>query len=71
MKKNSCKPINPKKYSCYGLKKNSYKEFDTNKKFLRLEHSPSSYNFSNGLSLMLREWGTKKRFCLVPSSKAE
>ena len=70
MKKNSCKPINPKKYSCYGLKKNSYEEFDIKKKILRLEHSPSSYNFSNGPSLMLREWGTKKRFCLVPSSKA-
>ena len=52
-------------------KKNSYEEFDTKKKFLRLEHSPSPYNFSNGPSLMLREWGTKKRFCLVPSSKAE
>ena len=25
--KNSCMPINPKKYSCYGLKKKSYKEF--------------------------------------------
>ena len=29
--KNSCTPINPKKYSCYGLKKNSYKEFDNEK----------------------------------------
>ena len=26
--KNWCTPINPKKYSCYGLKKNSYKEYD-------------------------------------------
>ena len=40
MKKNSCTPINPKKYSCYWLKKNSYKEFDNEKKFLRLENSP-------------------------------
>ena len=24
-------PINPKKYSCFGLKKNSYKEFDNEK----------------------------------------
>ena len=31
--------INPIKYSCYGLK-NSYKEFDNEKKFLRLENSP-------------------------------
>ena len=36
-KKNSCTPINPKKYSCYGLKKNSYKEFDNDKK---IPHSP-------------------------------
>ena len=33
-------PINPKKYSCYGLKKHSYKEFDGEKKFLRLDNSP-------------------------------
>ena len=39
--KNSCTPINPKKYSCYGLKKKSYKEFDNQKKFLQLENSPS------------------------------
>ena len=30
-----------KKYSCFGLKKNSYKEFDNEKKFLRLENFPS------------------------------
>ena len=44
-------PINPKRYSCYGLKKNSYKEFDDEKKFPRLENSPPSpplHNFSNG-----------------------
>ena len=38
--KNSYTPINPKKYSCYGLKKKSYKEFDDDKKFLRLKNSP-------------------------------
>ena len=33
-------------------KKNSYKEFDNAKKFLRLENSPPlPHNFSNGLSL--------------------
>ena len=32
-------------------KKNSYKEFDDEKKFLRLENSPSLHNFSNGPSL--------------------
>ena len=51
LKKNSCTPINPKKYSCYGLKKNSYEEFDNEKKFLRVENSPPHYNFSNGPSL--------------------
>ena len=53
MKKNSYTPINPKKYSCKGLKKNSYKEFDNEKKFLRLENSPPPppHNFSNGPSL--------------------
>ena len=43
---------NPKTYSCYGLKLNSYKEFD--KKFLRLENfppPPPPNNFSNGPSL--------------------
>ena len=33
MKNNSWTPINPKKYSCYGLKKKiPYKEFDNEKK---------------------------------------
>ena len=32
-------------------KKNSYKEFDNEKKFLRLEDSPPPHNFSNGPSL--------------------
>ena len=51
MKKNSCTPINATKYSCYGLK-NSYKEFVNEKKFLRLENSPSlPHNFPNGPSL--------------------
>ena len=51
MKKNSCMPINPKKYSCYGLKKNSYKDFDNEKKFLQRKNSPPPHIFSNGLSL--------------------
>ena len=34
-------------------KKNSYKEFDNEKKFLRLENSPPPHNVSNGLSLKL------------------
>ena len=32
-------------------KKNSYQEFDNEKKFLRLENSPPPHNFSNGPSL--------------------
>ena len=32
-------------------KKNSCKEFDNEKKFLRLENSPPPHNFSNGPSL--------------------
>ena len=32
-------------------KKISYKEFDNEKKFLRLENSPPPHNFSNGPSL--------------------
>ena len=51
-KKKKCTPINPKKYSCHGLKKNLYKEFDNEKKFLQLENSPPlPHNFSNGPSL--------------------
>ena len=51
MKKNSCTPINPKKYSCYGLK-HSYKEYDDKKKNScdsKIPHSP--HNFSNGRPL--------------------
>ena len=55
MKKNSCTPINPKKIFILWPKKNSYKEFDNEKKFLRLENSPPPHNFSNGPSLSLRE----------------
>ena len=51
-KQNSCTPINPKKYSCYGLRKIQTWNFIT-KKFLRLENSPTPppppppHNFSN------------------------
>ena len=37
-----------------GPEKNSYKEFDNEKKFLRLENSPPPHNFSNGPSLIRR-----------------
>ena len=36
-------------------KKKSYKQFDNEKKFLRLENSPPPHNFSNGPSLNSRE----------------
>ena len=50
--KNSCKPINPKKYSCYSLKKIRTRNLITKKKFLRLENpAPPFPNFSNGPSL--------------------
>ena len=36
------------------LRKNSYKEFDNEKKFLRLKNPPPpSHNFSNGQSLIV------------------
>ena len=41
-----------------GPEKNSYKEFDNEKKFLRLENSPPHpppHNFSNGPSLIVRQ----------------
>ena len=38
--KNSYTPINPEKYSCYGLKKIHTRNMITKKKFLRLENSP-------------------------------
>ena len=53
-KKNSCTPINPKKYSCYGLKKFIQgiwwrKKIPAARKFP--SPSPSPHNFSNGPSL--------------------
>ena len=39
-----------------GPEKNSYKEFDNEKKFLQLENSPPPpHNFSNGPSLTCRD----------------
>ena len=40
MKKFHARQLILKKYSCYGLKKKSYKEFDNEKTFLRLENPP-------------------------------
>ena len=41
----SCTPINPKKNSCYGLKKIHTKNLITKKKFLRLENAPPPISF--------------------------
>ena len=40
--RNSCTPINPKKYSCYGLKLKLMKEFDNEKNFrgTKISHPP-------------------------------
>ena len=39
-----------------GPEKNSYQEFDNEKKFLQLENSPPPHNFSNGSSLITTDW---------------
>ena len=39
--KNSCTPINPKKYSCYGLKKSHTRNLMTKKKYLGARKFPS------------------------------
>ena len=45
-------------------KKNSYKEFDNEKKFLQLENSPPPpHNFSNGPSLRKAFYEEYSRFC--------
>ena len=49
MKKNSCTPINPKKYSCYGLKIHT-RNLITKKYSCRSKNSPPPHNFSNGPS---------------------
>ena len=57
MKKNSCTPINPKKYSCYGLKKFIQgiwwrKKIPAARKFR--SPPPTPHNFSNGQSLTIQ-----------------
>ena len=53
-RKNSCTPINPKKYSCYGLKKFIQGIIWKRKTFLRLENSPPPITFLMGPSLSKR-----------------
>ena len=48
-KKNSCTPINPKKYSCYGLKKIHTRNLITKKSSCGSKIPlPPAHNFSNG-----------------------
>ena len=67
--KNSCTPINPKKYSYNGLK-NSYKEFDNEKKVpaARKFPSPPTHNFSNGPSLTSNARTTATSDCHIIDS---
>ena len=53
MKKNSCTPINPKKYSCYGLKKIHTRNLITKKNSCGSKIPPPPHNISNGPSLRL------------------
>ena len=53
-KKIHARQLTLKNIHAMALKK-SYKEFDNDKKFLRLENSPSPHNFSNGPSLIERK----------------
>ena len=50
--KNLCTPINPKKYSCYGLKLKFMKEFDKEKISAAQKFPIPRYNSSNGPSLI-------------------
>ena len=52
MKKNSCTPINPKKYSCYGLKNTHTRNLITKKIPVSQKFPiPPPHNFCNGPSL--------------------
>ena len=53
--KNSCTPINPKKYSCQGLKKNHTRNLTTKKSSCGSKIPRPPHKFSNGPSLNLFE----------------
>ena len=63
--KNSCTPINPKKYLCCGLKKNSYKEFDNEKKSPAALKSPPPHSFSNGRVPNFKQTNLKAYFKII------
>ena len=54
--KNSCTPINPKKYSCYGLKKIHTRNLLTKKNSCGSRIPLPPHNFSNGPSLTETRW---------------
>ena len=55
--KNSCTPINPKKYSCYGLKKIHTRNLITKKISCGSKIPlPPSHKFSNGPSLRIPDF---------------
>ena len=57
MKNNSCTPINPKKYSCYGPQKIHTRNLITKKNSCGSEISlPAPHNFSNGPSPSSRDF---------------
>ena len=58
----SCTPINPKKYSCYGLKLKFKKEFDNEKNFRGTKIPPPPHNSSNGPSLIDKRDLKQRRF---------
>ena len=62
--KNFCTPINPKKYSCYGLKKIHTRNLITKKKSCGSKIPLPPHNFSNGPSLI-------KSFLLHPQGDAK
>ena len=54
--KNSCTPINPKKYSCYGLKEIHTRNLIAKKNSCGSKIPTPSHNFSNGRSLIWIVW---------------
>ena len=74
MKKNSCAPINPKKIFMPWPKKNSYKEFDNEKKFPPLENAPQlclggkgcyPSNFLRSLQSLLLRYTAETNFYML------
>ena len=51
-------------------KKKSYKEFDNEKKFLRIENPPHLQNFSNGTSINLMDLSMEGALGCLPFTKS-